>query len=235
MTALLAGAVVSGVSVGLGCGTCCMPQTGTFLSSYIISHGKGGRTLLLFMLGKSSAIILVCLISSLLGYQLIDSDGLVAGVDIYALLQGVLIAVGVFLIVRWFRRYGRTSKRGCNACSSDCGEKAAQQGDRAKGGLHLFFIGFACGITPCAPMFLLLAQSALLQWPLAILLGAAFSLTSSFSPVLLVVLLSGLLSSKMMLQIPKWTKWFQLACYIILIAASELSIISHFTGTGVLA
>lgn len=230
---LLSQAIVSGASVGLGCGTCCMPQTGTFLSSHILSHGKGGRTFLLFTLGKSGAIILVCLISSLWGYQLMDSDGYVAGVDIYALLQGMLIAVGAFLIARWVRQYGRNSNGGC--CSLDCEKNAVRQSAKAKGGLHLIFIGFACGITPCAPMFLVLAQSALLQWPLAILLGAAFSLASSLSPVLLVVLLSGILSSKMMLQIPRWTKWFQLACYILLIAVSGFSIISHFAGTGVLA
>jgi hypothetical protein len=224
--ALFTQAVLSAFSVGFGCGTCCIPQTGTFLSSYIISHGKGVRTYLCFFLGKSTAVILLCLVSSLLGVQLVNESGFIGNINIHALLQIVLIILGVVLILRWRNRY--YGKRDCENCSS-CASPKTQTDAKKHNGLSLFFIGFSCGVTPCAPMFFLMGQSALLPWTAAVFMGGAFALTSSLSPVLLMVILSGVLSVKMKAQIPRWIKWFQLGSYAALIAVSTVFLVTRLT------
>ena len=46
--------------------------------------------------------------------------------------------------------------------------------------------------------------------------GVAFSLSSMVSPVLLLVVVTGVLSKKMRKEIPDAVKWFRLASYVLL-------------------
>ena len=46
--------------------------------------------------------------------------------------------------------------------------------------------------------------------------GIAFSLSSMVSPVLLLVIVTGVLSKKMRKEIPDAVKWFRLASYVVL-------------------
>lgn len=46
--------------------------------------------------------------------------------------------------------------------------------------------------------------------------GVAFSLSSMVSPVLLLVVVTGVLSKKMRKEIPDAVKWFRLASYVVL-------------------
>lgn len=46
--------------------------------------------------------------------------------------------------------------------------------------------------------------------------GVAFSLSSMVSPVLLLVIVTGVLSKKMRKEIPDAVKWFRLASYVVL-------------------
>ncbi len=77
--------------------------------------------------------------------------------------------------------------------------------------------GFTYGITPCAPLLLMIGYCFILPVSLAGVTGVAFSLSSMVSPVLLLVVVTGALSKKMGKEIPDAVKWFRLASYMVLV------------------
>ena len=80
----------------------------------------------------------------------------------------------------------------------------------------MFLAGLTYGMTPCAPLLLMIGYCFTLPAPLAGMTGVAFSLSSMVSPVLLLVVVSGSLSQKMGREIPEVVKWFRLASYMLL-------------------
>lgn len=81
----------------------------------------------------------------------------------------------------------------------------------------MLMAGLTYGMTPCAPLLLMIGYSFTLPAPLAAMTGIAFSLSSMASPVLLLVIVTGTLSKKMRKEIPDGVKWFRLASYVLLI------------------
>ena len=63
-----------------------------------------------------------------------------------------------------------------------------------------------------------LSRQPLLALPLAtaVLVGGVFAAASTLTPVLLMVLLSGVLSGKIAAEIPRQLQWFRLASYVLL-------------------
>ncbi|MGN1033009.1 MAG: hypothetical protein ACI4PU_06065, partial [Intestinibacter sp.] len=57
--------ITGGFSIGLGCGTCCSPAIGMFLSTYIVSHSQSMRkaigTFISFFLGKVISVVSLCM------------------------------------------------------------------------------------------------------------------------------------------------------------------------------
>ena len=86
--------------------------------------------------------------------------------------------------------------------------------------------GFFSGISPCAPLVLVMRYSAALSGVEAIIMGIAFSLANSILPLLLLVILTGVLSKAMFKEIPTKIKWFQLGAYIMFAVISGVGIIS---------
>ena len=80
----------------------------------------------------------------------------------------------------------------------------------------MFAAGLTYGMTPCAPLLLMIGYCFTLPLPLAGVTGAAFSLSSMVSPALLLVVVTGALSKKMGKEIPDAVKWFRLASYVVL-------------------
>ena len=76
--------------------------------------------------------------------------------------------------------------------------------------------GLTYGMTPCAPLLLMIGYCFTLPVSLAGATGVAFSLSSMVSPVLLLVVVTGALSKKMRKEIPDAVKWFRLASYMVL-------------------
>ena len=72
------------------------------------------------------------------------------------------------------------------------------------------------GMTPCAPLLLMIGYCFTMPVPLAGITGITFSLSSMVSPVLLLVVVTGALSGKMDREIPEAVKWFRLASYVLL-------------------
>ena len=218
---LLLPVLATALSVGLGCGTCCSPAVSVFLSSYIITHAGGMKKSLLaffsFFIGKVIAVVLLCGLAALIGSQFIDSAGYVGGVNLGQLMELAMIALGLVLIGKWLLDYKNKANR-ASRCSGCGGEKKADTSDfqGAKGLLPLFTAGFAYGASPCAPLLMMIGVAATLPLATAVLVGGVFAAASTLTPVLLMVLLSGVLSGKIAAEIPRQLQWFRLASYVLL-------------------
>lgn len=206
-------------AIGLGCGTCCSPAISVFLSTYILSGGKGMKKSLLlfatFFLGKTLAIILLCSTASAIGTQFIDKGGYIADFNLKFALQLLMIAVGLFLIGTWIYEHANT-KTTCKSCK-------VRKNNNKITELPLFIVGFIYGITPCTPLLLVASYSATLNLGASALIGSIFALTSTITPVILLIIISGILSKKIAAEIPSYLNWFRLGCYVALTIFSALT------------
>ena len=87
----------------------------------------------------------------------------------------------------------------------------------------LWTIGSLYGISPCAPLILMLGYAVTMPAYAAALTGTVFALSSAIVPTIFMLVLSGVLSPKIMKEMPEYMDWFRLAVYILLlvIAAAE--------------
>lgn len=207
------------ISIGLGCGTCCSPSVGMFLSTYTMAHAqnlkKAVSIFLHFFFGKLSAILLVCSVSCLLGKQWISKEGYIGTFSLNDMVDKGLLFIGIFLIIKWV--WDR--RKGEKKCNGHC------QGDTpAKSKWPPYAIGFLYGMTPCAPMVLLIGYALVLPLGPTILLSLTFCIVSSISPLLIMIFIAGILSQKMYQEIPKWIEWIRLFCYILFLLVSIFNI-----------
>ena len=211
-TSLLIPALTTAVSVGLGCGTCCSPVVGTFLSTYVVSHAggvkKGILSFVSFFFGKMVSVTLLCMVSALISRQFISDSGYIGAFNLRLFSQAAMSVIGVALAIRWFLELKKQKKcSGCKACKKTVGKS---------GFVSMFAAGLTYGMTPCAPLLLMIGYCFTLPVSLAGLTGVTFSISSMVSPVLLLVVVTGALSRKMGREIPDAVKWFRLASYVLL-------------------
>lgn len=126
--------------------------------------------------------------------------------------QAAMSAIGVVLAVRWLLDQKMEAKK-----RKKCGEcKGYGKHEDKSGIVPMFAAGLTYGITPCAPLLLMIGYCFTLPVPLAGVTGMTFGLSSMVSPVLLLVVVTGALSKKMRSEIPDAVKWFRLASYLLL-------------------
>ena len=212
-TSLLVSALTTAVSVGLGCGTCCSPIISTFLSTYVVSHSggvkKGVLSFVSFFFGKIVSVSLLCMAAALVSRQFISDSGYIGSFNLRLFSQAAMSVIGVVLAVRWFLELKKQKKcSGCKECKKTVGKS---------GFVPMLAAGLTYGMTPCAPLLLMIGYCFILPVSLAGVTGVAFSLSSMVSPVLLLVVITGALSKKMRKEIPDAVKWFRLASYVVLI------------------
>ena len=211
-TSLMIPAITTAVSIGLGCGTCCSPIISTFLSAYVVSHSNGVKKGILsfvsFFFGKMVSVSLLCMVSALTARQFISENGYIGSFNLRLFSQTAMSVIGVVMIIRWFSELKKQKK--CGGCKG-CGEK-----DGRSGIVPMLAAGLTYGMTPCAPLLLMIGYCFTLSVPLAVMTGIVFSLSSMVSPVLLLVVVTGTLSKKMKREIPDAVKWFRLASYVLL-------------------
>lgn len=211
-TSLLIPALTTAVSVGLGCGTCCSPVISTFLSTYVVSHSngvkKGVLSFISFFLGKMASVSLLCVISALISRQFINENGYIGSFNLRLFSQAAMSVIGAAMIIRWFFEVRKQKK--CGGCKG-CGKTEGKSGF-----IPILMAGVTYGMTPCAPLLLMIGYCFTMPVPLAGVTGIAFSLSSMISPALLLVVVTGVLSKKMGREIPQAVKWFRLASYVLL-------------------
>ena len=227
MTLLLQG-TMAGASVGMGCGTCCGSGISAFLFGYLTTHTKGirqsVRAFLSFYLGKVMAVTALCLAASLLGTQLLDERGILFGINVHLATEIVMGGMALWMIIGWIRA---RKKKGCTSCGH-CQEphpagEYSEQGGKAST-LMLWTMGCLYGISPCAPLILMLGYAVTMPAYAAALTGTVFALSSTIVPTVLLLVLSGILSPKIIKEMPEYLDWLRLAVYILLlgIVAAEI-------------
>lgn len=211
-TSLLISALTTAVSIGLGCGACCSPIISTFLSTYVISHANGVKKGLLsfvsFFFGKLLGVSSLCIVSAFISRRFISEDGYIGSFHLRLFSQIAMSLIGVIMVIRWIMELNRERK--CRDCKS-CGKQEGKAGV-----IPMLMAGFTYGITPCAPLLLMIGYCFAIPVPLAGLTGITFGLSSMVSPILLLTVVTGAFSKKMKKEIPEAVKWFRLASYVLL-------------------
>lgn len=239
---LLSGAAAA-CSVGMGCGTCCGSGISAFFAGYIMTHSGNFRQSLggfmKFYLGKILSVVSICLMTSLAGSRLLDDKGYLGQVPLMKIIDLCMIAVALRMLYDlWKEKSGRKT---CGHCSHAGAEQASDTmkgnpgGHKAAGkmsGAAVFLMGVGYGITPCAPLILIAGYCASMPFLYAAVIGAVFAAASAVSPMLILLLISGVLAGRMYLEIPKYLDCFRLACYFGVIG---YFVYSFFTGSTVVA
>lgn len=207
-------AITTAITVGLGCGTCCSPIISMFLSTYVISHAnsvkKGILSFVSFFLGKLFSVSFLCMMAAVISRQFISPDGYIGNFNLRLVAQIAMSMVGIVMAVKWIIENTKFQK----ACK-DCHGCAKPQGKA--GFLPMLAAGLTYGMTPCAPLLLMIGYSFTLPVSLAGASGIAFSLSSMVSPILLLVVITGALSKQIAKEIPQHMKWFRLGSYLLLV------------------
>ena len=208
-------AALSAFSVGIGCGAGCGSAASAFLTTYIVSEGRemraSFRQVLSFYAGKMLAVLLVCAMGSLLGQAFITNEGTLLGFPLRKILYGVMLIAAIWLLNGWFRE--RRGCKGCGHCTSS-GRLVPS-----------FAVGLAYGISPCAPLLMVLSYAAMLSLPAAMALGILFALASSMIPAVLTMILSGTLSKRIVPQLGKMRPWFRLIVYGLYLISAIIGLI----------
>jgi hypothetical protein len=229
---ILLESMTTAVSVGVGCGTCCGSGISAALYAYLTTHIKDLRQMLVsfgnFVLGKSAAVVGLCVAASIMGKRLIDDSGNMFGINLAVVTDSLMLITGLVLLFGWLRNriYAHNCK-GCTSCGSN-EELFACGGAPSQGAL--FGMGVGYGLSPCAPLILITGYAATLTVGHAVVLGFVFALMSMLSPMLMMLVLSGVLGTRLRREIPHYLVWFQLGCYIVLIAIFSYALVKEVMG-----
>ncbi|MBQ9868935.1 MAG: sulfite exporter TauE/SafE family protein [Ruminococcus sp.] len=221
--------VTAAASVGMGCGTCCGTGISAALYGYLATHvknvGQSFRAFLDFFLGKVLAVIALCCTASLVGGKIIDDSGLLFGIRVGIIVDSVMLVMGVLMLAGWVRE--RRGHKSCKSCKHCAGKQTPCENEKSPSHTALISMGIGYGISPCAPLILMTGYAATLPLGYAAALGAVFAVASTISPVLFMLLISGVLAKKMRKEIPQYLTWFRLACYVLLIILFAVSLIKE--------
>ena len=223
------GVLLSGVaaacSVGMGCGTCCGSGISAFLAGYMMTHAENFKEalggFLKFYLGKILAVVSICLMTSLAGSRLLSNEGYLGQIPLAKVIDLCMIAVAFWMLYDLLLE--KSGRKTCAHCSRAGAEEETntvmrtpdtQNFKKKISGAAVFLMGAGYGITPCAPLILIAGYCASMPFAYAAIVGAVFAAASALSPMLILLLISGVLAGRMYLEIPKYLDYFRFACYL---------------------
>ena len=223
------GVLLSGVaaacSVGMGCGTCCGSGISAFLAGYMMTHAQNFQEtlggFLKFYLGKIFAVVSICLMTSLAGSRLLSDEGYLGQIPLAKVIDLCMIAVALWMLYDLLLE--KSGRKTCAHCSHAGAEEETntvmrtpdtQNSEKKISGPAVFLMGAGYGITPCAPLILIAGYCASMPFAYAAIVGTVFAAASAVSPMLILLLISGVLAGRMYLEIPKYLDYFRLACYL---------------------
>jgi hypothetical protein len=215
------------VAIGLSCGTICSPLITFFISSYTMarlnSFRQSIRAFGFFWVGKTAVVSALAFLSSVLGRAVIDHSEKIASFNLRLVLDVCLILTGIYLLVELLRGMRKTAA--CGKCSTSCRNAAGP--DRVTQFWPLVTMGAAYGLTPCAPMLLLLLITAGLPPVQALGLGFIYGVANSISPLLLFTSLAGFISQKIQRDISGLMQVFQFTVFTSFIIVGTISLAGH--------
>lgn len=223
------GVLLSGVaaacSVGMGCGTCCGSGISAFLAGYMMTHAENFKEalggFLKFYLGKILSVVSICLMTSLAGSRLLSNEGYLGQIPLAKVIDLCMIAVALWMLYDLL--LVKSGRKTCAHCSRAGAEDETntvmrtpdtQNSEKKISGAVVFLMGTGYGITPCAPLILIAGYCASMPFAYAAIVGAVFAAASALSPMLILLLISGVLAGRMYLEIPKYLDYFRFACYL---------------------
>ena len=226
---LLLESMTTAASVGMGCGTCCGSGISAVLYGYLTTHTKNirqsARAFIDFFFGKLLAVIILCCAASIIGSSIIDDNGLIFGIKAVMIVDAVMLSMGIWFLISWIRE--KRGRSGCKHCKGCNAENTEGINEERSNHAALIGMGFGYGISPCAPMILITGYAATLPLVLAAVLGTVFAVASTVSPVLFIMLISGVLAKGMHKEIPQYLTWFRLGCYILMIVLFAYGLIKE--------
>lgn len=226
-----AGAVASpllaAVAVGLSCGTGCSPTINMFIATYTMGNFNSFKKAIVgflhFFLGKMTAVIGLAVLSSVLGSSIINKSGRIYGFDTTFVLDVSLILMGSFILIKSF--LDRKREQGCSVCDKSCSREKSKL--MKKGRMPIFLIGAAYGITPCAPLVMILVLVSSMNPARAVFYSGIFGAASMVSPLVLLAVFAGLLSSKMHKDIPQYIDAFKIVSCVLFVVIGAVSLGYH--------
>lgn len=120
---------------------------------------------------------------------------------------------------------GQCSEARVSASCNLCTRKGKTIKDNT--GFAVFFAGAAYGITPCAPLLMILVLASLSGPAASIPISFVFSISTALSPLIVLSAIAGLFSKKMHDEIPQFIKLFRIIAYISFIILGSISMIFH--------
>jgi sulfite exporter TauE/SafE len=218
---------MAAAAVGLSCGTACSPLVNLFLTTYTMGRFNNIRQSLqsfaYFWMGKTAIVGFLAFLSAVCGRTVIGRDGRIVNFDPRLALDGCLILTGGVLLAGIF--WERKKVNACGNCAASC--RCGKAPRRMPQSWPLVTMGLAYGLTPCAPLMMLLLMAAILPPVEAIWVGLIFSLANAVSPLLVLTAVAGFISQKMRREIPQLIRVFQITVFVLFIIMGSISLFTH--------
>ena len=209
--------MTTGLTCGTTCGACSNPLINVFLSTYLFTHtGKLKNCLLAFCtfyIGKTISIVLLCIMASFLGSNIVDENEKIFGINFDIIVLIAMFLLMIYYIIVWYKKY---NSKACNRSCKKTDEKRP-----------MLISGFISGLSPCAPLILAITYASINSLFSAIIIGVAFSFSNLILPMIILVILTGVLSKEMFKELGTKVKYFELATYVVFAIITASSIASY--------
>ncbi len=183
------------VLVGSKCGAACSPGIGIVLSSNALTYADNARktfvSYLAFYLGKLTSVIVLCLAVHIAGSAVTEFAGRTDPESIALVFRITLVIVGGYYILSSVKNKG-----GCGGNCCKCGRLCKGNTNNDTKFYSPFIIGLAYGVTPCAPLLLLLTESVTMHLWQKLLASVVFTAANAVSPVIFMMILAVTVSRK---------------------------------------
>ena len=195
---------LSGLLLGSGP---CLATCGPILISYIAATKQNSRqgalAWLLFSLSRIFIYLVLSLAIFLLGEFLVKQNLTYFSKYIYPVGGMLIVLIGIFTM--------------CSTSSAKCeSPRAAHAALRST--IQPITLGLIMGLLPCMPLLAVLSYIGLvsLSWQRCILFSLIFGLGTFFSPLILLVLATGVIPG-ILFNRPKIYRYFRLVCGFIIV------------------